>query len=166
MQIIRDRRISENRWQHAPEDALVLDATTRLPDAVIVTLADWRAHKRELLRRGVSVGVRLGAGDDVDEIVEDLSAIGLVALEFESFTEGRPYTHARLLRERYGYQGEIRAVGDVSRDRLAFMERCGINAYELREDCDPDEAIEAFGEISDVYQPAADERPVIASRRD
>jgi uncharacterized protein (DUF934 family) len=165
MQFIRDRRIGENRWQHVPEGALALDANTRLPDAVIVTLADWRLHKHELLRRGVRVGVRIDAGDDVDGIVEDLSVIGVVALEFDSFTEGRPYTHARLLRERYGYRGEIRAVGDVSRDRLAFMERCGINAYELREDCDPQEAIEAFGEISDVYQPAADQRRVIASRR-
>ena len=165
MQIIRDRRISENRWRCAPEGALVLDPTAPLPDALIVSLADWRLQGRELLRRGVSVGVRLGAGDDVGEIAGDLDAIELVALEFESFTEGRPYTQARLLRERYGFRGEVRAVGDVSRDRLAFMERCGINAYELSGDADPGAVLAAFEEISDVYQPAADGRPVIAARR-
>jgi uncharacterized protein (DUF934 family) len=165
MHIIRDRRIIENRWQYAPEGTLGLDRPGRLADSLIVTLADWRLHKRELLGRGVTIGVRLGAGDGVDAIAADLDAIALVALEFESFTEGRPYTQARLLRERYGYRGEIRAVGDVSRDRLAFMERCGIDAYELRDDHDLGGALEAFGEISDVYQPAADGRPVIASRR-
>lgn len=165
MQIIRDRRVSDSRWQHVPEGALDPDAVPGLPDAVIVSLADWRLHKRDLLRYGGDVGVRIAAGEDVDEIVHDLSGIDLVALEFQSFTEGRPYTQARLLRERYGYRKEIRAVGDVSRDRLAFMERCGINAYELGEGCDLDEAIEAFAEISDVYQPAADRRSVVASRR-
>jgi uncharacterized protein (DUF934 family) len=165
MQIVRNRRVSENHWQHVPEGGLAPGQAARLQNSVIVALADWRLHKRELLARGLSVGVRLGAGDDVDELVEDLEAIALVALEFESFTEGRPYTQARLLRERYGYSGEIRAVGDVSRDRLAFMERCGINAYELRDGCDPEGAAAAFAEISDVYQPAADGRPVISSRR-
>lgn len=165
MQIIRDRCISESHWRHAPEGALVDAESTKLPGAIIVALADWRHHKTELLRRGTPVGVRLGAGDDVDEIVDDLDSIALVALEFGSFTEGRAYTHARILRERHGYRGEIRAVGDVSRDRLAFMERCGFNAYELRSDCELQDALNAFGEISGVYQPAADALPVIASRR-
>lgn len=165
MRIIRDRRISESRWQHVPEGTLTFDGTTKLPEAAIVALADWRTHRAELLNRGVRVGVRLGAADSVDEIGRDLDAIGLVALEFESFSEGRPYTQARLLRQRYGYRGEIRAVGDVSRDRLAFMERCGFDAFELGEQRDLDRALSAFAEISDVYQPAADRRAVIASRR-
>lgn len=165
MRIIRDRRISESRWQHVPEGTLTFDEATKLPDAAVVALADWRVHRVALLNRGANVGVRLGAADTVDEIARDLDAIGLVALGFESFSEGRPYTQARLLRERYGYRGEIRAVGDVSRDRLAFMERCGFDAFELGEQRDLDEALSAFAEISDVYQPAADRRAVIASRR-
>lgn len=165
MQIIRDRRISESHWRHAPDGALPDAKSTKLPGPIIVALADWRQHKTEFLRRGTPVGVRLGAGDDLDEVVDDLDSLALVALEFGSFTEGRAYSHARILRERHGYQGEIRAVGDVSRDRLAFMERCGFNAYELRSDCRLQDVLNAFGEISDVYQPAADARPVIASRR-
>lgn len=165
MRIIRDRRVSESHWQHVPEGGLGPDPTVGLPSAIIVALADWQRHGRELLDLGLSVGVRLAAADAVEAIAGDLDAIALVALEFESFTEGRPYTQARLLRERYCYSGEIRAVGDVSRDRLAFMERCGINAYELRDGCDPEEAAAAFAEISDVYQPAADGRSIIPSRR-
>ena len=165
MQIIRDRRISESHWRHVPDGALADAKGTKLPGAIIVALADWRYHKSELLCRGTPVGVRLDAGNDVEEIVDDLDRIALVALEFASATDGRAYTYARILRERHGYQGEIRAVGDVSRDRLAFMERCGFNACELRSDRGLHDALNAFGEISDVYQPAADARPVIASRR-
>jgi uncharacterized protein (DUF934 family) len=164
MQIIRGRRIGEDRWQYVPEGRLALDAHTKPAHLLIVTLGDWQRHKHELCERGVGVGVRLAATEDVADIAGDLGAIGLVALEFQSFTEGRPYTQARLLRERYGYRGEIRAVGDVSRDRLAFMERCGFDAYELPQGCDLDEAVEAFAEISVVYQPAADGRAPMARR--
>ncbi len=165
MQIIRDRRISESHWRHAPDGALPDAKSTKLPGPIIVALADWRQHKTEFLRRGTPVGVRLGAGDDLDEVVDDLGSLALVALEFGSFTDGRGYTQARQLRERHGYGGEIRAVGDVSRDRLAFMERCGFNAFELPTNGALRDALNAFGEISDVYQPAADDRPIIASHR-
>ena len=165
MQIIRDRRISENHWRHAPEGAGADAQGTRRRGAIIVALADWRLQKTELLSRGSPLGVRLGAGDDLDEILDDLDSIALVALEFGSFTEGRGYTQARRLRERHGYRGEIRAVGDVSRDRLAFMERCGFNAFELPTNGALRDALNAFGEISDVYQPGADDRPIIASHR-
>ena len=165
MQIIRDRRISESHWRHVPDGVLADAQGTKPSGAIIVTLADWRRRKAELVRTREPVGVRLGAGDDLDEIVADLDSIALVALEFRSFTEGRAYTHARMLRQRHRYTGEIRAVGDVSRDRLAFMERCGFDAYELRSDDELQDALNAFAEISDVYQPCADARPVIASRR-
>lgn len=164
MEIIRNRRISENRWRAAPEGAFDRGRLSEVPEAVIVTLPDWQRHGRALARR-CSVGVWLAPGDDIDAIVADLDVVELIALEFGSFAEGRPYTVARMLRERFGYAGEIRAVGDVSRDRLAFMERCGIDAFELREDCDLRDALQAFDEISDVYQRAADGRAIVASRR-
>jgi uncharacterized protein (DUF934 family) len=148
-----------------PEGTLADARTREQHGAIVVTLADWRRQKIALLRRAGPVGVRLGAGDDLDDILDDLDSIALVALEFGSFTDGRGYTQARRLRERHGYPGEIRAVGDVSRDRLAFMERCGFNAFELRTRSALRDALDAFGEISDVYQPAADAQPIIASRR-
>ncbi len=165
MRIIRDRRISESHWRHAPDGGPADVQSSKPSGAIIVTLAAWRRRKSEFLRSREPVGVRLGAGDDLDEIVDHLDSIALVALEFGSFTEGRAYTYARKLRQRHGYKGEIRAVGDVSRDRLAFMERCGFNAYELRSDDQLQDALNAFAEISNVYQPCADARPVIASRR-
>lgn len=160
MRIIRDRRISEDHWLHVPEGGRASGG-----GAVTVALQDWRGQRAALARRGSPLGVRLRAADDLDEIADHLDDFDLVAFEFGSFTEGRAYSHARILRERYGYDGEIRALGDVSRDRLAFMERCGFNAFELRPDDALEGALEAFGEISEVYQPAADARPAIASRR-
>lgn len=165
MQIIRDRHISESHWRHVPDGALTGTELTKPSGAVIVALADWRSNKAALLRRDAPVGVRLGSGDGIDDIVDDLDSIALVALEFASFTDGRGYTHARRLREMYGYRGEIRAVGDVSRDRLAFMERCGFSAYELQPNSDLQDALKAFVEISVVYQPAADGQPLAAWRR-
>ena len=165
MRIIRDRRISESHWRHVPEGTLADTQSAAGPDAIIVGLADWRLHKAELRRRGAPVGVRLAAGDALDEVLEDLESIALVALEFATFTEGRAYTQARRLRERHAFSGEIRAVGDVSRDRVAFMERCGFNAFELPGAARLQGALDAFGEISHVYQPGADARPIIASQR-
>jgi len=165
MKIIRDRRISESHWRHVPEGTLADSQSAAGPDAIIVGLADWRLHKAELRRRCAPVGVRLAAGDELEEVLEDLETIGLVALEFGSFTEGRAYTQARRLRERHAFGGEIRAVGDVSRDRVAFMERCGFNAFEFPGAVGLQDALNAFGEISDVYQPGADARPIIASQR-
>lgn len=165
MRIICDRHIRESRWRHVPEGTLAGEANAITGDAVIVALADWRLHKARRLRRACAIGVRLGVRDDIEAIADDLDAIELIALEFESFTDGRAYTQARLLRERHGFDGEIRAVGDVSRDRLAIMERCGINAFELNEGLRLEDALEAFSEISDVYQPAADARSAIGSRR-
>jgi uncharacterized protein (DUF934 family) len=165
MQIIRNRRISESHWQHVPEGSLA--DLERIPATapVIVSLADWRHAKPELLRRGAAVGVRLAGDEPIGEILGDLESIALVALLFSSVTDGRGYTQARQLRDSHAYRGEIRAVGDVSRDRLAFMERCGINAYELRADCDLQDALQSFAEISAVYQPASDEQAVIGTRR-
>lgn len=163
MGIIRNRRIDGNPWRHAPEGAHAELAATHGP--ITVALADWLRHRDALIGRRAPTGVRLRAADDAGVLVEHLHVIPMIAFEFASFAEGRAYSQARMLRERHGYRGEIRAMGDVSRDRLAFMERCGFNAFELRSGDRPDEALRALDEISDVYQPAADARQAIAARR-
>jgi uncharacterized protein (DUF934 family) len=92
-------------------------------------------------------------------IADDVGRLGLVALEFPRFTDGRPYSHARLLRQRLGYRGELRAVGNVLRDQLLFMRRCGFDAFELPDGADVAAWLSAFDEISVFYQPAADGAP-------
>jgi len=104
------------------------------------------------------VGVRLPNTANVADLAEDLSRLKVVALEFPKFADGRAHSQARLLRERYGYQGEIRAVGDILRDQLFFMARNGFDAFELRADRSLEDALDAFGEFSESYQPAADQQ--------
>ncbi len=157
--VIKHRRIVEDRWQHLADDA-------EMPvGPVIVTLARWRKERAALRERGDPVGVRLPNTANVADLATDLPVLALVALEFPKFADGRAYSQARLLRERYGYQGELRAVGDVLRDQLLFMARSGFDAFELRADHGLEDALEAFGEFSESYQPAADQPQPLYRRR-
>lgn len=149
--VIKHRRIVEDRWQHLADEA-------ELPAGpVIVSLARWQRERAILLKRGEPVGVRLPNTADVADLAADLPLLEVVALEFPKFADGRAHSQARLLRERYGYQGELRAVGDVLRDQLFFMARNGFDAFELRADRSLEDALKAFDEFSESYQPAADQ---------
>ena len=94
-----------------------------------------------------------------------LDQFELVALEFPKFTDGRSYSHARRLRDRFGYRGEIRAVGEVLRDQLFFMQRCGIDSYQVREDKDAEDALKGLSDFSVKYQTAADGAPPVYKLR-
>jgi uncharacterized protein (DUF934 family) len=122
-----------------------------------VSLARWQRERAILLKRGQPVGVRLPNTANVADLAADLPLLEVVALEFPKFADGRAHSQARLLRERYGYQGELRAVGDVLRDQLFFMARNGFDAFELRADRSLEDALKAFDEFSESYQPAADQ---------
>ena len=106
--------------------------------------------------------VRLEPADDPAAV--SLEGVTRVEVNFPKFGDGRGYSIARLLRERRGYRGELRAVGHITRDLLYFMERVGFDAYELREGEDPHEALASFEDFSDAYQ-ASVARPVPLFRR-
>ena len=106
----------------------------------------------------------LDSHEEPAAIAGDLDRFALVAVNFPKFGDGRGYSIARLLRERYGYKGELRAIGEVVRDHLFFMARCGFDAFLLRDDQDPEEALTAFGDFSDSYQSTVD-RPLPLFRR-
>ena len=150
------------------EDAFVsIGAEDEIPAGgdILVTLDRWRADRDSFLRREGRLGVRLASDEPPELIAADLEHLALVALEFPAFRDGRAYSYARLLRERYGFAGEIRAVGDVLLEQLHFMARVGFDAFELTS-ADPagDFAI-AQAEFSVWYQPAADERRTAVERR-
>jgi uncharacterized protein (DUF934 family) len=100
--------------------------------------------------------VGLAPADDVAVLRDDLARISLIALEFGGMNEGRGYSQAQLLRRRYGFTGEIRAVGKVLRDQLFYMARCGFDAYEFPEGTDLDVALTAFGDYTVAYQSSTD----------
>lgn len=98
--------------------------------------------------------LRLEPGDDPAKIAHELVGAARVEVSFPKFGDGRGYSTARLLRSRYGYRGELRAVGHITRDHLPFLERVGFDAFELREGEDPAEALTAFATFSKFYQRA------------
>ena len=159
MQIIKNHSIVEDSWQ-------LLDMEEALSNGdIIVPLARWQAEREQLLAHNGQVGVRINGGDDLQLISNDLASIPLIALSFERFADGRSYSYARLLKERYHYKGELRAIGDVLRDQLNYMSRCGIDSFVLRDDQDIQDALHAFDEFSDYYQTAADQAQPIYRQR-
>lgn len=133
--------------------------------AVIVPLAVWTARKAELLARSTPVGVWLAAGEGPEAIADDLAALPVIGVHFPKFVDGRGYSTARLLRERYGYQGEIRALGDVLHDQLFLMARCGFDAFALKEGKDIAKAVAAFETFKNPYQAAVDQPQPLFRRR-
>jgi uncharacterized protein (DUF934 family) len=131
---------------------------------VIVPLAFWLERRDFLLSRAGRLGVWLDSHEEPALIAGDLDRIALVAVNFPTFGDGRGYSIARLLRERYGYEGELRAIGDVARDHLFFMAGCGFDSFMLRDDQDPEDALTAFDDFSNAYQ-ASVERPLPLFRR-
>ena len=102
--------------------------------------------------------------DDPALVAGAVGIAGVIAINFPKFGDGRGYSIARLLRERYGYKGELRAVGQVARDQLFYMESCGFDAFLLRDGEDPEEALTGFSDFSEAYQ-ASVAQPIPLFRR-
>ncbi len=132
---------------------------------VIVSRARFAAEGEALLSAGRQVGVRLQPDEAVEDLVYDLPRIAVVALVFPKFRDGRAYTSARLLRERFAYAGQIRAVGDVLREQAQFMVRCGFDAFVPADGSEPDAWLRATHRYRHVYQAAADGRDPIYVER-
>ena len=109
---------------------------------------DWN----EISQLDVEIGVELEPDVFVEEILFAIPKLKLITLQFEVFADGRAFSQAKLLRDRYNYLGDLRAKGDVIRDQLAFMFRCGFNQFEISDDEDSHLALLAFNEISYGYQ--------------
>jgi uncharacterized protein (DUF934 family) len=143
----------------------VADDEALPPGDVIISLGRFQAEGDRLLGEGRSVGVRLESGEEVEALAYDLPRIALVALAFPKFRDGRHYSNARVLRERYGFKGEVRAVGDVLREQAGFMVRCGLDAFEPADGSTPDQWERVTRRFRHVYQRAADGRePAFAER--
>ncbi len=160
MPLIKGGKIVADPWLHAADDEV-------LPDEgpVIVSLSRWRIEGDSLRVRIGPIGVRLAADEPPAGIANDLDRLALIALDFPVFRDGRAYSHARLLRERFGFDGEVRATGNVLRDQFLFMHRCGFDAFVVADPAQADAWLQSISEISVWYQPATDSRtPVLALR--
>jgi uncharacterized protein (DUF934 family) len=160
-QVIKHRALSEDAWLQSEAEP---GATLPAHGNVIVPLARWLRERDALLTRRGETGVCLETDANPETLAADLSRLKLVAIRFASFTDGRGYTLARLLRDRYGYRGELRAIGDVLRDQLYYLWRCGFDAFVLRPGQDAEQALAAFDDFSESYQSSV-ERPAPLFRR-
>jgi uncharacterized protein (DUF934 family) len=137
------------------------------PGDVIISLARFQENGDRLLSEGRSVGVRVESHEDIEPLAYDLPRLAVVALAFPKFGDGRAYSAARLLRERYAFAGEVRAVGDVLREQAGNMVRCGFDAFEPADGSTPDDWAQAASRYRHVYQRGVDARtPAYAERRE
>ena len=159
MVLLKDGQTSNDTWQHLNDD-------DTLPSGpIIVSVTRWHRDRASLAACNMPLGLQFDAGVEPAAVADDRPRFAGICLQFDSFTDGRPYSQARLLRERYGYRGELRARGNILRDQFDFMRRCGIDALEVTKEADARAWQDAVAEIDIYYQPAGDTRPTVAMYR-
>lgn len=152
-------RLVDGRFGLAEDPSTTVTDDWAIPQGdVIISLTRFQAEGDRLLSEGRKVGVRLEADEEVEALAYDLPRIAVIALNFPKFGDGRAYTNARLVRERYGFKGEVRAVGDVLREQAGFMVRCGFDAFEPSDGSSPEIWEAAARRFRHVYQRAVDGR--------
>jgi len=160
MPLVRGGKITNDPFVHVADGA-------ELPDgaSLLVSAARFLEHPGVLFARADKVGVIWPNNRDVDDLVPHLDRLGAVALVFPSFRDGRAYSQARLLRERYLYRGELRATGQVLRDQFVFMLRAGFDAFEVKKPADAEAFAQTVKRYSVFYQPTGDGRLTALHRR-
>lgn len=153
MPLVKNGKISTDIFVHVADDI-------ELPGegAILISAARFLEDPETLSRRPGKIGVIWPNNRDLDDLVPHLGQVAVVALVFPSFRDGRAYSQARLLRERYGYKGELRATGQVLRDQFVFMLRAGFDAFEAKKQSDAEAFTNTAKRYSVFYQPTGDGR--------
>ena len=146
MKIIKDKKIKEDRWLHIADDDQIVAGD------ITVSLARWQREASELESHEGDIGVRLAPADLVEDIADALQKFDLIALEFPAFTDGRSFSQARLLRSRYGFNGEIRAIGSFMPDQVFYLSRVGVNSFQLENDKEINTALSVINDFTVNYQ--------------
>jgi uncharacterized protein (DUF934 family) len=153
--IIKDGAIIESPYTVISNDQVTEDSSVSNQPNCLLPLAFYLQHQAELADRK-DLGVWLTSNDEVEAIADLVHQFPVIALHFPTFGDGRAYSSAVILRTRLQYQSEIRAVGDVRRDELEQMQRCGINAFQLAEGQDAEASLQALSAFSFSYQASID----------
>jgi len=150
MPLIKNGSFVDNTFAHVADDQA-------LPEGpIVVSLKRWQAERETLTARNAPLGVRLTSDQSPEALGSDVNHFALIELEFPKFRDGRGYSWARVLRQRLGFSGEIRAVGDVLRDQWLYMSRVGVDAFEVRPGTRIEDFRAALAEQTVFYQPASD----------
>ncbi|MBY6210742.1 DUF934 domain-containing protein [Microbulbifer agarilyticus] len=165
-QLIIDGEVADNQWNLLPltgEEEITADKLAA--GKIILPASVWLTLREALQDRQQEIGVWLDSDETADLIGEYASELPLIAAHFPAFTDGRGFTAARLLRERYGFTGEMRAVGNFIRDQLTYLTRCGFNAFAFQGEQPLSGLTESLRDFSDSYQAAVDQPLPIHRRR-
>ena len=156
--IIKNKTIADDDWivfrlgeNDTPEGVVVPHGK------VIVPLKVWQAQ-RDVLKARTELGVWLASDERAEDLKSDIEKFSVIAVDFPKFADGRGYSIAHHLRARLGYGGELRAIGDVLRDQMFYMQRVGFDAFAARADKDIHEALQGLSDFSNIYQASSDEK--------
>lgn len=163
-EIIKNKTVVADDWNVLRLTENDTPETVAVPQGkVIVPLKVWQAQRAALEDRA-ELGVWIGSSERPEELKDDLGRFKLVAVDFPKFADGRGYSIAYNLRARLGYAGELRAIGDVLRDQLFYMQRVGFDAFAVREDRDVRDALKGLTDFSEVYQSSWDRKSPLFRR--
>lgn len=160
MPLVKKGAIAADTYAHVGDDADI-----PVDGAALIPAARFLADPEALAKRSSPTGVIWPNNRDLDEVVPYLDRLSVVALVFPSFRDGRAYSQARLLRERYGYKGELRATGQVLRDQFVLMLRAGFDSFEVKKDADAEAFAATVKRYTVFYQPTGDGRITALRRR-
>jgi uncharacterized protein (DUF934 family) len=160
MPLVKGGKITADAFEHVADDAEI-----PRDGAILVSAARFVGNAEALARRAGPTGVIWPNDRDLDDLVPYLANVAVVALVFPTFRDGRAYTQARLLRERHGFKGELRATGQVLRDQFVFMLRAGFDAFEVKKQSDAEAFATTVKHYSVFYQPTGDGRVTALHRR-
>ena len=163
--LIKDGVVTENPWRCIAKDAESADAINDQSNQILVHLSLWQNHKDELKASQKEIGVWLDSEDDPYELANDTADLSLIAVNFPVFRDGRAFSSAAILRERLSFKGELRAIGDVLRDQVFYMKKCGINSFEIEDSLDVDALLQGFADFKDSYQSTVDNPEPLFRRR-
>lgn len=162
--LIKNGEIVEDNWQLVGKPDT--DAAPGLPAGrILLPLVVWQQQREVLRTRQGEVGVWLNSDETAGQLAEDARSLPLIAINFPTFMDGRGFSTARLLRERFRFEGELRAIGYVIRDQLFYLKRCGFNAFSLADGTDLNAALKSLGDFTETYQAAVDQPLPLFRRR-
>lgn len=157
MKIIKNKSIVEDDWIVLRLDEQQSAENISIPDGkIVVPLSIWLKQREALLKRA-EIGVWFASDERPELIKEDIERFAVIAIDFPKFSDGRGYSIAYNLRVRLGYTKELRAIGDVLRDQLFYMQRVGFDAFAPRPDRSIDDALKGLTDFSEVYQKSVDQ---------
>lgn len=163
--LVKDGVVVENTWTLIEKPEADADKVDVPAGQVIVPLCVWQAQKAQLETR-TDVGVWLDSDETADSLAADVGRLPLIGVNFPGFMDGRSFSTARLLRERYGFTGELRAVGNFIRDQMCYLRRCGVNAFAFaNEETDLEAALKSLNDFTEYHQASVDQPLPLFRRR-